>query len=332
MQEAIPVAPLMGSFVSEADKMRWLCENLLDTPKGLLEQFRVSASEFVMRYWIIDSGSMQPTDGHRLGTSGGCTALVSSSRWAELCDSLEFQSKLEAHIYDSTEFRVLNEPAGVPSVIHVGYGDPQKKLEKMHALMQTSPQTLPLGRTPLCQRIREVIAEIPHGQGGARPPAYGYQHQPEDDQQSPPQDAAPPPPDTNDLAAVSPSPSTATDRLLASLASLTTLMRTLQLVLAVSTMPLASGQVEGVTVTGTSSNSGLYWAISGAILGSSVAVSISLVLCYKMFCDNQKNILAEIKNGNPRIHNADVALTKLTIVGPVVPPPPAVPPPPGPVL
>ena len=137
--------------------MRWLRENLLDTPEGLLEQFRISASEFAMRYWIIDnSGSMQLTDGHRLVTSGGRTALVSSSRWAELCDSLEFHSKLAAHLYAPTEFRVLNEPAGVPSVIHVGYGDPQKELEKMNALMRTSP----LGRTPLCHRIREVIAEI----------------------------------------------------------------------------------------------------------------------------------------------------------------------------
>mmetsp|Transcript_26198 Transcript_26198/g.84792 ORF Transcript_26198/g.84792 Transcript_26198/m.84792 type:complete len:393 (-) Transcript_26198:566-1744(-) len=145
--------------ISEAEKMAWLRANVGDAPEGILEEFRKSASAFAVRYFIIDnSGSMQLTDGHRIvpSTKTGKPTMVASSRWDELCDSLAFHSAVAAHLYAPTEFRLLNEPAGVPAVVPVGFGDPDRELRQMKALTSTSP----LGRTPLCQRIREVIAAV----------------------------------------------------------------------------------------------------------------------------------------------------------------------------
>ena len=155
--------PLPGSGRTVEQQMKWLRENLPDTPEGILENFCTSMGQFSVRYWIIDnSGSMQLTDGHRVvTTTGGNKGLVTSSRWEELCDSLVFHSTLAANLGAPTEFRLLNESAGVPrgGIVSVGFGggsDPGRDLEQMRLLLSTQPH----GRTPLCTRIREVTEAV----------------------------------------------------------------------------------------------------------------------------------------------------------------------------
>jgi len=156
--EAVEAPPAHVHYVSEADKVAYLRRGAHIGPAGLVEQFRKSVAQFGMRYWIIDnSGSMNTCDGRRFVSAGhGRWGAVSATRWEELGDSLEFHAAVAAHLGAPTEFRLLNPPAGAPQVVPVGRGDPEREIDAMKHLAASSP----LGRTPLCARVREVIRDI----------------------------------------------------------------------------------------------------------------------------------------------------------------------------
>lgn len=143
-------------LVSEADQLNALrAINIF--PGGIQEQFRMSCNKFAHRYWIIDnSGSMVRGDGHRMLKHNGTTRIVSSTRWEELGDTILFHSEVAARMGAPTEFRLLNAAAGCPQVVQVGFGYPEQEIELMRRMAATSP----VGATPLCARIREIVAIV----------------------------------------------------------------------------------------------------------------------------------------------------------------------------
>uniref|UniRef100_A0A7S3NEZ6 VWFA domain-containing protein n=1 Tax=Aureoumbra lagunensis TaxID=44058 RepID=A0A7S3NEZ6_9STRA len=149
-----PPAPF---YVSEEQKKSWLRKSGI-FPEGIVERFRKSCEDIAIRYWVIDnSGSMSASDGHRFIMEGNDRGrFVSSTRWEELCDSVEFHASVAANLGAPTQFRLLNQPSGCPLNINVGYGQPLQEMAEIRNLIASSP----LGRTPLCQRIKEIIYEI----------------------------------------------------------------------------------------------------------------------------------------------------------------------------
>mmetsp|Transcript_23952 Transcript_23952/g.77089 ORF Transcript_23952/g.77089 Transcript_23952/m.77089 type:complete len:367 (-) Transcript_23952:302-1402(-) len=132
----------------------------LDVPQGLAEQFVLSADVFSIRYMIVDnSGSMSQNDGHRILTSGGRTAMVSCSRWAEIGETIKWMGTVALELGAETEFRMLNAPTnGCPRVVRVGKKDASKDEERtqVDALLKSTPA----GRTPLVAAIRDVVDDV----------------------------------------------------------------------------------------------------------------------------------------------------------------------------
>jgi hypothetical protein len=98
---------------------------------------------------------MTSGDGHRVIAARGKQRFVSCSRWNELGQALEWQARVSAHLGMPTEFMLLNPVQGITGV-RCGYGDPEAEMRDMRRLIQTSPT----GRTPLCAKIREVVARV----------------------------------------------------------------------------------------------------------------------------------------------------------------------------
>lgn len=129
----------------------------LGLPSGIIDEFKKTLNAFPSRSWIIDnSGSMATNDGHRVVSSGGMSAQISSTRWEELADAILFHGSLAAHLNAPTDFRLLNSVGGIPNPLRVGQGKTQAEVEAVKKLVSMSPT----GRTPLCQQIREVTAEV----------------------------------------------------------------------------------------------------------------------------------------------------------------------------
>lgn len=145
-------------------------------PDGIKAQFLRSSDAFARRYWIVDnSGSMATTDGHRI-TTNPSPRFVNSSRWAELGDALRFHAETAVSLRAPTEFRLLNPPVGAPRITVCGddaVAAPPVQLGANHEFADRSPahrhelagafalaHSAPIGRTPLCGQIREVVAQI----------------------------------------------------------------------------------------------------------------------------------------------------------------------------
>jgi len=145
----------------------------LGLPAGLANEFKKTLSVFPSRTWIIDnSGSMATHDGHRIISSGGKVAEVSSTRWEELGDAILWHGSLAAEMGAPTEFRLINPPGlGVPQVLTTGVGDSATAdIAALNRLVKTSPT----GRTPICQQIRDVTETIKKRAAALR--AAGQRH------------------------------------------------------------------------------------------------------------------------------------------------------------
>ena len=152
---AIPVEPpSIKAINTEGDQYL----DSLGLPVGIATEFKKTLAAFPSRTWIIDnSGSMATNDGHRLVSSGGKSAEISSSRWEELGDAILWHGSLAAQMGAPTEFRLLNPPGqAIPQVLICGQGSPEAEMDALKRLVGSSPT----GRTPLCQQIREVAAAI----------------------------------------------------------------------------------------------------------------------------------------------------------------------------
>lgn len=123
----------------------------------------MSCKNFPLRIWVIDnSGSMATGDGHKLVTGpAGREGLTPCSRWGELGDAILWHATLAARLGAPTEFRLLNAPVasgGVPGyqVIQCGVGDPDAEIKQVQEMLRTDP----IGRTPLCAQIHQVIQRV----------------------------------------------------------------------------------------------------------------------------------------------------------------------------
>ena len=131
----------------------------LGLPAGISEEILVSCKNFPLRIWVIDnSGSMATGDGHKLVRgSAGREGLVPCSRWGELGDAILWHATLAARLGAPTEFRLLNAPlaggAGGYQVIQCGVGDPDAEIAQVEEMLRTDP----IGRTPLCAQINQVM-------------------------------------------------------------------------------------------------------------------------------------------------------------------------------
>jgi len=149
-----------GRQVSEEQRRAYLAT--LNLPAGIAEEILQSCRIFPLRIWVIDnSGSMATGDGHKLLQGyGGRQGMVPCSRWGELGDAILWHASLAAHLGAPTEFRLLNAPAAVGGgtfqVIQCGIGDPTAEIMQVQEMLKTDP----IGRTPLCQQITEVVRRV----------------------------------------------------------------------------------------------------------------------------------------------------------------------------
>mmetsp|Transcript_25800 Transcript_25800/g.68958 ORF Transcript_25800/g.68958 Transcript_25800/m.68958 type:complete len:352 (-) Transcript_25800:125-1180(-) len=147
----------------------------LGLPTGVASEFKKTLEQFPSRTWIIDnSGSMATNDGHRLvAGQGGKSVEISSSRWEELADAIQWHGSLASELSAPTEFRLLNPPGhGVPQTLVCGQGcaPPEAEIGAIKRLCATQPT----GRTPICQQIRAVTASIAQRADALR--AAGQRH------------------------------------------------------------------------------------------------------------------------------------------------------------
>jgi len=150
--------PVSGRRTSSAEEDQYLTS--LGLPSGIASEFKKTLDAFPSRTWIIDnSGSMATQDGHRIVQSGSKTVEISSSRWEELGDAIQWHGQLAAQLGAPTEFRLLNPPGhGMPQQLIIGApnASPSAEMDSLKRLVATCPT----GRTPICHQIREVAASV----------------------------------------------------------------------------------------------------------------------------------------------------------------------------
>lgn len=133
-------------------------------PPGLAKTIALDAHDaFAERIWVVDnSGSMSNNDGHKVVLRSGSSskgAIVNTTRWDELGETLKAQSQLAATLRALTTFRLLNPVPRVPQHVIVGAsnGDTDHELSVVSKIVKSSPR----GPTPLTShvnQIREYIA------------------------------------------------------------------------------------------------------------------------------------------------------------------------------
>jgi len=125
-------------------------------PLGIQTEIISATEQFASRYWIVDnSGSMTTGDGHMFKHAGGREGMVQCSRWKELVQTLEWVGEIAIGLDAPTQFLLLNPANGV-SKINLGHG----KQKSERADLRTMTTSSPTGCTPLCARIREVVAAV----------------------------------------------------------------------------------------------------------------------------------------------------------------------------
>ena len=126
---------------------------------GLAAAVAKSGSVCATRYWIVDnSGSMQIQDGCIfLIRPNGAFVKVPCSRWDELASSLRWHSTVAHELCARTEFRLLNQPPGLPKMVVFdgGPGDAQAT-RHLDEIIRSGPQ----GLTPLCAALKSIVAAI----------------------------------------------------------------------------------------------------------------------------------------------------------------------------
>ena len=105
---------------------------------------------------------MGAADGHILMTNGGAkAAMVPSTRWKEMGQSLMFHANLTRAAGIRSEFRFLNGP------IFQFTGEPNN--DNMHLQgLQNALSGSPGGMTPLCFHITQIVQQVTAMQGQLR--------------------------------------------------------------------------------------------------------------------------------------------------------------------
>jgi hypothetical protein len=143
--------------IDEATARQFMTEQ--GWPSGLQQSMIQSVARTPVRFFICDdSASMQSTDGKRLLGKGRETKLVQSTRWMEMTDAMKFHVHLAKSARCPTAFRLLNR-AGSVSIGFAKNSTAAAESEKVHKLMLAFEES-PMGKTPLCRNVREVISVL----------------------------------------------------------------------------------------------------------------------------------------------------------------------------
>jgi hypothetical protein len=124
-------------------------------PEALQENFLKSVKEYPIRFMIIDnSGSMATGDGKRIMKSAQGKKLVSSSRWGEIGDFVEFHAGFASSAKAYTEFRLLNGSTSI--AIGKSHEEDMRNMRTLKERMSDPPA----GSTPLCRHVCEIVKKI----------------------------------------------------------------------------------------------------------------------------------------------------------------------------
>jgi len=141
-----------------ASKKDFITSRMPNVPQGIQNELIAATEEFPQRIWIVDnSGSMSTGDGHMLQHKGGREGMIKCSRWNELAQTLNGVGELAIGLRAPTQFLLLN-PTGGCSKITLGCSGGSSAEE--HAQLSKLTRSSPTGGTPLCARIREVVASV----------------------------------------------------------------------------------------------------------------------------------------------------------------------------
>jgi len=131
---------------------------------GLAQALEKNKLAFSKAIWIVDnSGSMQTRDGQRIiPDKRAGYKFVSSTRWAEMVETVDYHAQLAALVQAPTTFRLLNDPGRVAGPQQFSVAD--KGVSSIDNDLAVAQQTMcnaqPGGVTPLIQHLHEIRSEI----------------------------------------------------------------------------------------------------------------------------------------------------------------------------
>ena len=173
MDEEIVVAPA----TQEADiTIPALAEHKGDTfargilkdqgyPSGVIDALFENRDSFPLRIWVVDnSGSMRINDGTRIleESTQSNVKFATCTRWAELCQCIEYHIDMSGSLNAPTIFRLLNHPgkdAG-DQQFSVANDSNQSVEENVKRAKQIMSLTQPDMYTPLVQHVKEIIDHV----------------------------------------------------------------------------------------------------------------------------------------------------------------------------
>lgn len=131
---------------------------------GLLHALLKNLRNFQKRIWVVDnSGSMSTHDGHRIVETSRTKKkkecrIVSSTRWTEMQQTVDYHANLAAVLNAPTVFRMLNDPGRGcgPQQFAIGERGSRFINEDLAIARSTMINSAPVGATPLTQHVREI--------------------------------------------------------------------------------------------------------------------------------------------------------------------------------
>lgn len=134
--------------------------------EGLAKALSATRLTFPLRVWVVDnSGSMQKDDGHRLVETARSShvKIVSSTRWAELQETVNYHVQLAALLASPTSFRLLNDPGIAVGAQQFGVAEAMggNNLERdVHRAREIMRMARPGGVTPLTEHILDIQSSV----------------------------------------------------------------------------------------------------------------------------------------------------------------------------
>uniref|UniRef100_A0A7S2IDX7 VWFA domain-containing protein n=1 Tax=Helicotheca tamesis TaxID=374047 RepID=A0A7S2IDX7_9STRA len=133
--------------------------------RGLANALSINSSVFPIRFWVIDnSGSMNNPDGHRIVETfkHNNVNIVSSTRWEEIKECVNYHAQMAALLCAPTVFRLLNNPGARvgPQQFSVAERGWDSVLQDQQIARVIMNKVSPSGFTPLTQHILEIHESI----------------------------------------------------------------------------------------------------------------------------------------------------------------------------
>lgn len=131
--------------------------------QGLAEEVVLEEERVLFRHWIVDnSGSMLSCDGHVIRGRQNKARLVTTTRWAELQETIEYHAEMSGLMEATSFFNLMNSPIdpGVPKLFSVA-ADANNIPHEVVTAKRSIRKCQPFGPspiTPLLTKIRDTIA------------------------------------------------------------------------------------------------------------------------------------------------------------------------------